>query len=83
MGSRTRVDVVGGAAKLPWVMMLLFVLFISTCPSSIHVMLVSGKLNPVISTIKFRALSTTIFTVWSGEVIGMATGEKVGITHIS
>jgi len=73
MESRTRVDVVGGAAKLPWVMMMLFVLFISSCPSSIHVMLVSGKLNPVMSTIRIRALPTAMFTVRSGEVTGMAT----------
>jgi len=53
--------------------MMLFVLFISSCPSSIHVMLVSGKLNPVMSTIRIRVLPTVIFTLWSGEVTGMAT----------
>ena len=73
MGSRTRVDVVGGVAKLPWVMVMFSVLFISTCPSSIHVMLASGKLNPVMSTIRVRALPTVTSTVWSGEVMGVAT----------
>ena len=73
MGSRTRVDVVLEAAKLLWVMTMLSVLFINTCPSSIHVMLVSGKLNPVMSTIRVRLFPKIIFTVWSGGVMGIAT----------
>ena len=65
-----------GAAKLPWMMVMLFVLLISNCPSSIHVILVSGKLNPVMFTNRVRVLPTVTFTVWSGEVMGMATLEE-------
>ena len=83
MGSQTRVDVVGGASKLPWVMMMLSVLFISTCPSSIHVMLVSGKLNPVMSTIKARTLPTVTSTVLSGEVMGLqGQSEQFVVAHL-
>ena len=61
-GSRTNVEVAGGESIFTFVIVMFPVPLVAWTPSINQVMLVRGRLNPVMFTMRMRAVSVTTST---------------------